>query len=463
MRPQFGTPVTAASTSSLYPPTEPLQVIKARPSWAESFASLRVANFRLFTISNIVSMSGTWMQRIAQDWLVLELSHSVAAVGVTVAAQFLPMLTFGLYGGLIVDRYSKRMLLMITQTTFGILGLVLATLAFTHTVQVWHVYLLAFIGGFVVIVDNPTRQVFVNELVGPRNLRNAIAINSSVFQLGGLIGPAIAGVLLDAVGAGWVFAINGLSCFGVLFALAILKTSKLVRSPQVGREKGQLAQGLRYVASKPAIFWSIVMVAVTSVFALTMPVILAAYANNVFRIGASGYGLLNTVVAAGALTGGILATRRRVVRLRTVVVMGALWGVFAVAASVMPTELSLAVLLIGVGLFNLLFITAANAVVQMSSNLGIRGRVMSFYVLVLLGGQAIGGPLMGWIVANWGPHVGIAVAGGVPALAAILIGIHLARRHELRISVWLAGRAPRMAIVHRMPNPTGTAGLARPS
>src|ERR1700712_3028127 len=181
--------MTSAPTTNAFPPTEPLQVVRNRPSWAESFGALRVPNFRLFTISNIIAMSGTWMQRIAQDWLALQLSHNVAAVGVTVAAQFLPMLLFGLYGGLIVDRYSKRMLLMITQSTFGVLALVLATLALTHTVEVWHVYLLAFLGGFVVIIDNPTRQVFVNELVGPRNLRNAIAINSSVFHLGGLVRP----------------------------------------------------------------------------------------------------------------------------------------------------------------------------------------------------------------------------------------------------------------------------------
>jgi MFS family permease len=236
----------------------------------------------------------------------------------------------------------------------------------------------------------------------------------------------------------------------VVLALSLLKTSKLQRSPRMPREKGQLRQGLRYVKRKPAILWSIVMVAITSVFAVTMPVILAAYANNIFNIGASGYGLFNTLVAAGALTGGILATRRRVVRLRGVIITAGLWGVTEVAASLMPTEWSLGALLIGIGLFNLLFITAANALVQMSSNLGIRGRVMSVYVLVLLGGQALGGPLTGWIVSNWGPHVGMAVAGTVPAIAALAIGIHLARRHELRIKVRVAHWSPRVEIVRRL-------------
>ena len=442
--------MTAAPTSSTFPPTEPMPVINGRAPWSESLSSLRVPNFRLFTISNILAMSGTWMQRIAQDWLVLQLSHSVAAVGITVAMQFAPMLLFGLYGGLIVDRYSKRMLLMLTQGTVGLLAVLLAVLALTGTIQVWHVYAIAFVVGLVTVVDNPTRQVFVNELVGPRNLRNAISVNSSVFQLGGLIGPAVAGILLDAVGAGWAFAINAATCVVTVLTLAALKKSKLVRSPAVPRAKGQLQQGLRYVVRKPAILWSIVMVAILSVFALTMPVILAAYANDIYMVGASGYGLFNTLVAGGALAGAILSTRRTGVRLRTVVLMGGLWGALQAVAAFMPSEISFGVLLVALGVANLLFITAANSLVQMSSNIGIRGRVMSLYVLVLLGGQAIGGPIMGWVVSSYGPHVGIAISGIVPAIAAVFIGIHLARRHQLRIHVSVEGRTPRVTIVRRI-------------
>ncbi|HEY1529587.1 MAG TPA: MFS transporter [Galbitalea sp.] len=439
--------MTAASTTSAFPPTEPMPVITGRTPWSQSFTSLRVPNFRLFTISNILAMSGTWMQRIAQDWLVLTLSHSVAAVGVTVAMQFTPMLLFGLYGGLIVDRYSKRMLLMLTQGTVGVLATVLAVLALTHSIQVWHVWAIAFVVGLVTVVDNPTRQVFVNELVGPRNLRNAISINSSVFQLGGLIGPAIAGILLTAVGAGWAFAINAVTCVVTVLTLAALKKSTLVRSTPMPREKGQLKQGLRYVVGKPTILWPIVMVAVLSVFALTTPVILAAYANDTFKVGAAGYGLFNTLIAAGALTGGLLSTRRTGVRLRTVVIMGALWGVLQALGSIMPNEIAFGVTLVALGVANLLFITAANSLVQMSSNVGIRGRVMSIYVLMLLGGQAIGGPIMGWIVSTFGVSVGMAVSGLVPAIVAVIIGIHLARKHQLKLSVTLEGRSPRVAIV----------------
>src|SRR4051812_33483104 len=181
---------------------------RGRSSWRQSFPALEVPNFRLFAGANVLAMTATWMQRVAMDWLVLQLTGSVAAVGVTVAMQFAPMLVFGLWGGVIVDRYSKRMLLMVTQAVFALLAGILAVLALTHVVQAWHVWLIAFLVGLVPVIDNPTRQTFVTELVGPRNLRNAISIISSVFQLGGLIGPAIAGALLVTVGAGVAFAIN---------------------------------------------------------------------------------------------------------------------------------------------------------------------------------------------------------------------------------------------------------------
>ncbi|MDP9025938.1 MAG: MFS transporter [Actinomycetota bacterium] len=426
-----------------------MPVIRERAPWSQSFSALRVHNFRLFTFSNIIAMSGTWMQRIAQDWLVLTLSHSVTAVGITVAMQFTPMLIFGLHGGLIVDRYSKRMLLMITQSVIGVLAALLAVLALTHTVEVWHIWAIAFGVGLVVVVDNPTRQVFASELVGPRNLRNAISINASVFQLGGLIGPAVAGYLLEAVGAGWAFAINAASCVITVVTLALLRQSTLVRITPMPRVKGQLKEGLAYVARKPTIFWTIVMVAILAVFALTTPVILAAFANDTFHVGASGYGLFNTLIAAGALTGALLSTRRTGVRLRTVILTAVLWGGLQALGALMPNEFGLGAILVALGVANLLFITAANSLVQLSSNLGIRGRVMSLYVLVLLGGQAVGGPLMGWIVSTWGPTVGMAVSGLVPALAALAIGIHLARRHQLRVRVSLGHGNPLVAIIRQ--------------
>jgi MFS family permease len=338
---------------------------------------------------------------------------------------------------------------MITQSVIGVLAALLAILALTHTVEVWHIWAIAFGVGLVVVVDNPTRQVFASELVGPRNLRNAISINASVFQLGGLIGPAVAGYLLEAVGAGWAFAINAASCVITVVTLALLRQSTLVRITPMPRVKGQLKEGLAYVARKPAIFWTIVMVAILAVFALTTPVILAAFANDTFHVGASGYGLFNTLIAAGALTGALLSTRRTGVRLRTVILTAMVWGGLQALGALMPNEFGLSAILVALGVASLLFITAANSLVQLSSNVGIRGRVMSLYVLVLLGGQAVGGPLMGWIVSTWGPTVGMAVSGLVPALAALAIGIHLARRHQLRVRVSLGHGNPPVAIIRQ--------------
>jgi len=184
-----------------------------------------VRNFRLFAGTNLVAMTAAWMQRIAQDWLVLELSGSVAAVGITVAMQFTPMLVFGLLGGVLVDRYSKRALMMITQGMFALLSILLAVLTLVGVVEVWHIFLIAFLTGLVTVIDNPARQVFVNELVGPANLRNAISINSSIFQLGGMIGPALSGVLMLGVGAGWSFALNGVACLAVVFTLSRIRKS----------------------------------------------------------------------------------------------------------------------------------------------------------------------------------------------------------------------------------------------
>src|SRR4051795_3229567 len=306
---------------------------RGRSSWRQSFPALEVPNFRLFAGANVLAMTATWMQRVAMDWLVLQLTGSVAAVGVTVAMQFGPMLVLGLYGGVIVDRYPKRILLMLTQGCVGALSLALSVLVLTGTVQVWEVWAMALIVGVVTIVDNPARQVFANELVGPERLRNAVTINSAIFQLGGLIGPAVSGALLVAVGGGPAFGLNALACFLTVAALARLDRSALHPMPAAPRERGQLREGLTYVKAKPTILWPIVLVGFLAVFALTMPVLLAAYANDVFHVGAGGYGLFTSLVAIGAFTGALLSTRRQVLRLRTVIISGGIWAaVQAVAA-----------------------------------------------------------------------------------------------------------------------------------
>jgi MFS family permease len=440
----------SASSTTLPPPTEPLPIQAARPPWRHTLIALSVPNFRLFTATNLVAMTAGWMQRIAQDWLVLQLTGSVAQVGITVACQFAPMLLFGLLGGVLVDRFSKRALMMITQGSFAVLSALLAVLTLSGVVQAWHIWAIAFLVGMVTVIDNPARQVFVTEIVGHEHLRNAISVNSSVFQLGGMIGPALSGALLVAVGAGWSFGVNAIACVAVVVTLGFLKVSELHRTPPAPRGKGQLVEGLRYAVRKPTIIVPVVLVAFFSVFALTMPVLLSAFASEVYHVGAGGYGVFNSAVAIGALAGALLSTRRATVRLRTIV-GGVFWtGILLVVSGSIPAIAPFTVALVAVGMSQLLFQTASNSLVQLSSNVAIRGRVMSLYVLVLLGGQAIGGPLMGQVVDHFGAHVGMVVAGGVPAAAAAVVGLVLARRGGLHLAVRMRHHMPVPSIVgHR--------------
>jgi MFS family permease len=410
-----------------------------------------VRNFRLFAGANILAMTATWMQRVAQDWLVLQLTGSVADVGVTVAMQFGPMLVLGLYGGVIVDRYSKRRLLMITQGAAGVLSAVLAVLSLTGTATVWAVWATALGIGLATVVDNPARQVFVNELVGPTHLRNAITVNSGVFQLGGLIGPAVSGALIAAIGGGFAFAVNAVACGVTVLMLTRLDRSALITIPPTPRGKGQLKEGVQYAAARPAIRWPIVLVGFLSVFTITMPVLLASYAKNVFDQGAAGYGLFNSLVAGGALVGAILTTRRTVIRLRSVILCGGLWAAIQAVAALMPSEVAFGVALVGIGIANQFFFMAANPLIQTTSSTRVRGRVMAVWILVLLGGQGIGGPVMGWIVDMIGPRDAMFLSGAVPALAAVGIALVIARQGALTLSVhWRTPLSP-LAIERRRP------------
>ncbi|WP_026553466.1 MFS transporter [Arthrobacter sp. H20] len=413
--------------------TAPLPITTQRPAWRDTFISLRIPNFRRFAISHLVAVVAVWMQRIAQDWMVLELSGSVTAVGITVALQFAPFLILGPYGGIIADRYSKRTLLIITQGMAALMAAVLAALALTGLVEVWHVYVIAFTLGLVTVVDAPARQVFVNDLVGPVHLRNAISLNSSIFQVGAMVGPAISGVLITAIGGGWAFAVNAVACLYTVITLALLKTDQLSVAVRAPRSKGQLREGARYVLRKPAIFWCMLMGAFVSVFAMSTPVLMAAFADTVFDSGAQGYGFLNTALATGSLVGALASTRRTTLRLRGVLGGAAAFGGFMALGSVAPNQAIFAVLMFFAGIGCLWFITGANQLVQISSNLAIRGRVMALYMMVIIGGQAIGGPMIGWLAENIGAHTTVLIAGGMPVLAAGVFAGVLARKGQLTL------------------------------
>ena len=395
---------------------------------ASTFAALRVPNFRIYLGAHAVASTGTWIQTIALDWLVLELTASPTAVGIAMACQFLPMLLIGMYGGVIADRYPKRAILMITQTLNGILSGVLAVLTITGQIRVEGVYLFALAAGLVFVVDNPARQVFVNEVVPGRYVRNAIALNAAVFQTSRLVGPAVAGVLIGTVGTGWAFAANAVSYLAPLAGLLLIRSADLVRAPALERAPGQMRETLRYVAARPHVAWTIVLVGVIGTFGLKFPVVLTAMADSTFDGGAELYGLFNVVLAVGSIAGALIAGGRTHSRLRTLVLAGAAFGLAQVAAALAPGLGVFLVALVAMGVVNLAFQAMANSSVQSWVDPEVRGRVMGLYMLAFVGGTPIGGPAVGWITDAFGARVGMAVCGLIPLLAAAAVAVVLARR-----------------------------------
>ncbi|MEV4435542.1 MFS transporter [Streptomyces sp. NPDC049585] len=416
-----------------------------------TFSSLRNRNYRLFAAGQVVSNTGTWMQRIAQDWLVLGLTGSSAAVGITTAMQFLPLLFLGLYGGVIADRLPKRRLLLVTQAAMGATGLFLAVLTLTGQVRVWHVYLTALVLGIVTVVDNPARQAFVVEMVGPADLRNAVSLNSANFQTARLVGPAVAGVLITAVGSGWAFLLNGLSFAAPIAGLLLMRTSELHKVDRAPRGKGQMREGLAYVAGRPELIWPIVLVGFIGTFGFNFPIWLTAYVNDVFHSDASTYGLLNTLMATGSLAGALLAARRGSSRMRLLVGAAAAFGLLEVAAALAPSFWVFALLLVPIGMCGLTINVTANSGLQMASDPALRGRVMSLFLMVFMGGTPLGAPLVGWITDTYGPRTGFVAGGAVSALAAAGVGLALARAGGLRLKIDLRPGRPHVAFVPRKP------------
>ncbi|MER7412366.1 MFS transporter [Streptomyces sp. NHF165] len=411
------------------------------------FSSLRIRNYRLFAMGQVVSNTGTWMQRIAQDWLVHSLTGSSTAVGVTTALQFLPMLLFGLYGGVIADRCSKRKLLLVTQGAMGVTGLVLAALTLSGQVQVAHVYALAFVLGLVTVVDNPTRQTFVSEMVGPAQIRNAVSLNSANFQSARLVGPAVAGVLISAVGGGWAFLLNGLSFAAPIAGLLLMRSAELYPAKRVERGKGQLREGLRYVRGHPELLWPIVLVGFIGTFGFNFPIWLTAFTSDVYDAGPGTYGTLNFLMAVGSVAGALLAARRGHSRMRLMVGAALVFGVLEIAAALSPSFWLFAALMAPIGLAGLTFNVTANSSVQMASDPEMRGRVMSLFMMVFVGGTPIGGPVTGWITDTWGSRAGFLSGGLISALAAVAVAAVLARLAGLRPAIDLHRGRPHVRFV----------------
>ena len=396
---------------------------------ADTFASLRVRNYRLYFIGQVVSLSGSWMQRVAQSWLVLHLTGSGLALGMVAALQFLPILLFGAMGGLLADRRDKRRLLLVTQSLMGLLALVLGLLTLTGAVRLWMVYLLALLLGGVTAIDNPARQSFVIEMVGRRQLTNAISLNSAVFTGARVVGPAIAGLLITVVGTGWCFVLNAASVAAVLVALAAMNSTLLHRSEAPPKTQGQLLEGFRFVWSRPDLRTPLALLAVVGTLALNFTVILPLLARNTFHGDASTYGMLFAVLGVGSLAGALFTASRPEPSIRLLIGALGFFGLFMLGAAAAPTLALKIAALIPMGVAALTFQTTTNSLIQLRAEPALRGRVMALYSVVFLGTAPIGAPLVGWVAQQFGPRAGLAL-GGTAVLVAALIALWLARsRH----------------------------------
>ena len=398
----------------------------------------------------MISNTGSWMQRVAQDWLVLELTHgSGTALGITTGLQFLPLLLFSLWGGVVADRFPKRRILMITQALMGGLALVLGVLALTGDVRIWHVYALAFALGLVTVVDNPTRQTFAVEMVGKADMPNAIALNSAVFNMGRIAGPAVAGLVISAVGTPWAFMVNAASYGAVIIGLKLMRPAELRPAERKPRAKGQLREALAYVRARPSLWTLMVLVFFVSTFGMNFQVTTALMSRLVFGAGAGAFGLGSTVLAAGALAGALLAARRRTSGARLLLTSSFAFGALEVLSGLMPSFWAFLAVLFPIGLVMLLFSTAANSATQLGTTAEMRGRVMGLYLLVFLGGTPLGSPLVGWVSEAFGPRMSLIAGGAISAAAAAAVAVMLARslRIRLRDHLWPGWTWPERGLV----------------
>jgi MFS family permease len=378
------------------------------------------------------------MQRVAQDWLVLELTHSSGtALGITTGLQFLPLLLFSLWGGAIVDRYPKRTILMWTQAIMGALALILGVLALTGEVRIWHVYALAFALGLVTVVDNPARQTFAVEMVGKDDMPNAIALNGAVFNLGRIAGPAVAGLVISAVGTPWTFIVNAASYIAVIVGLKLMRPSELHPAQRQPRAKGQLREALAYVKARPSLWSLMILVFFVATFGMNFQVTNALMSRGVYHVGAGAFGLGSTVFAIGALVGALFAARRKHPGSRLLLTTGFAFGILEILNGIMPTFFTFLIVLFPIGLVLLTFTTAANSATQLGTSADMRGRVMGLYLLVLLGGAPLGSPLVGWVAQAFGPRVSLIAGGVISAAAAAAVAIALGHARGVRVREYL--------------------------
>ncbi len=398
---------------------------------AGTFRSLGGYNFRLWTAGALVSNIGTWMQRTAQDWLVLaELTDKNAtAVGIVMALQFGPQVLLLPLTGFAADHFDRRKLLLATQTAMGVLALGLGVLTVSGHAELWHVYAFALLLGCVTAFDAPARQTFVSDLVSESELSNAVALNSTSFNAARLIGPAVAGLLIAAVGSGWVFVINAVSFIAVLLSLHLLRAGQMQRRARAVRTRGSFAEGFRYIWRRPDLKAILLMMFLIGTFGLNFPIFIATMSASIFHGGASQYGVLTSTMAVGSVAGALLAARRSRPKITLLLAATAVFGGSLALAAMMPNRVLFGLVLIVTGISAQTFTTTANSALQLSTEPGMRGRVLAIFLAVALGGTPIGAPIVGWVADSFGPRQSLAI-GAAAGFAALLVGVHYMVRHR---------------------------------
>lgn len=398
-----------------------------------TFRALHNPNYRRYALGSLISNTGTWMQRVAQDWLVLRLTDgSGTALGITTGLQFLPVLLLSPYAGVIADRFAKRRLLQLTQLMMALASLVLGVLAVTGAAEVWMVYVIAFLFGIGSAFDAPARQSFVSEMVGPDDLTNAVGLNSATFNAARIMGPGLAGLMIGALGGGadatgWVILINSLSYGAVIWQLQHMDPTLLHSPRPVARTPGMLLEGVRYIRSQPKMMMILVMVFFAGTFGMNFQITSALMATHVFGKGAGEFGILGSAMAVGSLVGALLSARRVRIRLRLVAGAGIGFGLAEIVAGVMPTYLAFALVCPLIGVCTLTMLNSANATMQLESEPALRGRVMALYMTIVMGGTPVGSPFIGWVGQQFGARWTL-LGGGMLTILGVVIAVALFAR-----------------------------------
>jgi MFS family permease len=396
--------------------------VNVRASAKRTFSSLVVPNYRRYFTGQAISLIGTWMQTTAQSWLVLTLTKSATDLGVIVAFQTLPMLLLGPYGGVIADRVNKRRLMVVLQSMMGIQALVLGLLTLTHHVTFVEVCVLAVVLGLNNCFENPSRQSFVLEMVGPDDLRNAVSLNSTLVNAARAVGPAVAGILIATVGDGWCFMLNAVSFIAVVTSLLTMDRSQLKPSPPMIRSRGQLREGFRYVARTPELGIPLLMMGLVGMLAYEFQVTLPVFAQHVFHGGAETYGVMTAAMGVGAVVGGLMTAARGRTGLRAMVLASFIFGVVLFFAAAAPMLAVALVALALVGYASVSFLSMANSTLQLGTDPQMRGRVMALWSVAFQGSTPIGGPAIGFVTAAAGARAGLGV-GALSCLVAGCLGI----------------------------------------